>query len=654
MHRIVQDRAGHLWFTTGGGGVSRYDGKTFQNITRKDGLVSNYVWTGFEDSNGDLWFGTTDGVTRYRPPTPFPPPVFIDAVVADHRYEGVPELAFPSTVGLTSFEFHGMSFKTRPDGMVYRYRLKGYEQDWKTTRARRIEYQDLPQGTYTFELQAIDRDLGYSETPATVALTVHLPYERIGLLTALGIAVVLIGWQTTRVIRRDGRLQESNKALSDANKDLFQLNKDLLRERAVERIREQVQSMERASDFEKVLSLLADDLNQAGLRFETCGIDVLNEPVDEPSMAYFEANGFGYTTYTIDPDGAVTSDSYHIPAPFPPVYLETIERFIVGQPWQGSSEQTAILEVPASSYGRLRITTSDRDEFTEEEIQTLDDFAGAVALGYARFLDFKAVETAQQKVIEGMERELQTAHDMQMGLLPDSPPEVKGIELSGICIPANHVGGDYYNFFHLDDARQKVGIFLADVSGKGMQAATVAMRFNEILRYEARGRTSAMEILTGLDESLRGQIPMEMFVTCGIGVLDTASQSLTVASGANPEVYHYSKADESVRALGLTGLPLGIPLKPEGRELYSSVDLDLTPGDVIVFTSDGIEEAQDSQEAFYGQDRLVSLIQEAARDGASAEGIRDKIVADVTRFIGEAAQIDDLTCVALRVGDHIR
>ena len=487
VHRIVQDRAGHLWFTTGGGGVSRYDGRTFQNITRVDGLASNYVWSGLEDSSGDLWFGTTDGVTRYRPPAPFPPPVVIDAVVADHRYEGVPELAFPSTVGLTAFEFHGMSFKTRADGMVYRYRLKGYEKDWQTTRARRIEYQDLPQGTYTFELQAVDRDLGYSETPATVALTVHLPYGWIGLLIALGIAVVLTGWQTTRVVRRDSRLRESNKALSDANKELFQLNKDLLRERAVERIREQVQSMEQASDFENVLSLLAEDLHQTGLQFETCGIDVLNEPVDEPTMAYFEANGFGYTTYTIEPDGAVTSNSYHIPAPFPPVYLETIKRFIAGQPWQGRSEQTAILEVPASGYGRLRITTSDRQEFTEEEIQTLNDFAGAVALGYARFLDFKAVEAAQQKVIEGMERELQTAHDMQMGLLPESPPEVEGIELSGICIPANHVGGDYYNFFYLDEARQKVGIFIADVSGKAMQAATVAMRFNEILRYEARG-----------------------------------------------------------------------------------------------------------------------------------------------------------------------
>ena len=68
--------------------------------------------------------------------------------------------------------------------MVYRYRLKGYEEGWRSTRERRVAYQDLPRGTYTFEIEAVDRDLVYSEMPATVALTIHLPYGWIGLLSA--------------------------------------------------------------------------------------------------------------------------------------------------------------------------------------------------------------------------------------------------------------------------------------------------------------------------------------------------------------------------------------------------------------------------------------------------------------------------------------
>ncbi len=210
---IIQDREGHLWFGNPGGGVSRYDGQTFQTIVQPDGLGSNVVKSILQDREGHIWFGTSKGATRYRPPPPSPPPVFIDAVVSDRRYEKVSDLAVPSSVGLTVFEYHGISFKTRPEGMVYRYRLRGYDKDWRNTRARRMEYQNLPRGTYTFEVVAVDRDLVYSKTPATVTLRVHLPYTLIGLLSALGVALALVAYQTGRVVVRDRRLRKANEDL---------------------------------------------------------------------------------------------------------------------------------------------------------------------------------------------------------------------------------------------------------------------------------------------------------------------------------------------------------------------------------------------------------------------------------------------------------
>jgi len=179
---ILQSREGHLWFSTSGGGVSRYDGQVFQTITRQDGLAHDGVRSIFEDQKGNLWFGTNGGATRYCPPAPAPPPVFIDAVVADRRYERESDLSTPFRAGLVVFEFRGMSFKTQPGAMVYRYRLKGYDKDWRTTRERKVEYQDLPVGDYTFEVLAVDRDLGYSEQPATVKVTVT-PDPRIEALT---------------------------------------------------------------------------------------------------------------------------------------------------------------------------------------------------------------------------------------------------------------------------------------------------------------------------------------------------------------------------------------------------------------------------------------------------------------------------------------
>ena len=198
-----------------------------------------------------------------------------------------------------------------------------------------------------------------------------------------------------------------------------------------------------------MLSLLSEDLKTMGLSFDTCGIDVLDEPVDEPTMAYFEEHGWRYTAYTIDPDGVVTRNSYHVPAPFPPVVLETIERFIEGQPWRGRSEQNTILEVPASNYGRLRITSSDRQDFTEEDSDALRDFASAIALGYARYLDIREIQEQTQRksaFLASMGHDLRTPMNAIKGFtslvlrrIGDSIPERHRDNLNTVIQASDHL-----------------------------------------------------------------------------------------------------------------------------------------------------------------------------------------------------------------------
>ena len=139
----VLDKTGHLWFGTDGGVVIRYDGQVFMTLTRQAGLPGNSVRPMLLDQDGSIWIGTLGGgVTRYRQPPFEPPGVSIDAVVANRRYEGgrgavaLPTLMVSSGGALVAFEFHGRSFKTRPEGMVYRYRLRGYDEDCKNTKAR--------------------------------------------------------------------------------------------------------------------------------------------------------------------------------------------------------------------------------------------------------------------------------------------------------------------------------------------------------------------------------------------------------------------------------------------------------------------------------------------------------------------------------------
>ena len=155
---------------TSGAGAGRFDGHVIQTMNAADGLAGNMVQSFCACHGGYVWIGTNAGLTRYRPPAAFPPPVFIDAIVAGRRYESEIEIEF--SVGLVAFEFHGMSFKTMLKSLLYRCRLSGFDDDWRPVRDGRIEYQDLPPGDYTFEVVAIDRDLVYSREVASRTLTV--------------------------------------------------------------------------------------------------------------------------------------------------------------------------------------------------------------------------------------------------------------------------------------------------------------------------------------------------------------------------------------------------------------------------------------------------------------------------------------------------
>ena len=435
-----------LWFHYQqgfGAGVTRYNGKTWKTYTVRDGLVDNRVASIYRATDGTLWFGTMGGISRFDG-TSWASYTVDDGLPGDHisriwqssdgtlwiiTWNGkagtfTPDIHGPETtlvltpevvssLGNILLEWSGKDRwnDTPTDNMRYQWRLDNGPWSPASKRTAR-SFVSLASGRHTFEVRAMDQDMNNDPTPAVHAFVVEPPWWRnpwmVGLVAVL---LVGIGFQTVRVVRRDRRLREANIALSAGNKELFEVNKDLQqktedleRERAVERIRAEVQAMEQASDFEKVLSLLVEDLKTVGLHFDTCGIDVLDEPVDRPTMAYFEAHGFLYTTYTIDPEGAVVRESYHTSAPFPPVIRETVERFIAGEPWQGRSGETGIVEVPASSYGRLRITAPDRERFPEEEIGTLQDFAGAIALGYTRYLDFQSLEKANREIQEQTER----------------------------------------------------------------------------------------------------------------------------------------------------------------------------------------------------------------------------------------------------------
>jgi len=206
----IDDR-GHLWIGTDSG-ISRFDGHIFQSLQRRDGLIHNDVHEIFQDRDGAVWIGTAAGVSRYSY-SDSPPPVMVTDIITDRRHGPASAVSMTTTQDFLAFEFTGISFKTRPDAMGYRYRLEGCDDGWRTTHAGRVEYQDLARGDYIFTVEAVDRDLSYSAQPARVNVTVRPALGRHAMWAILGLALGLIAWQAVLIVRRNRTLRRARDEL---------------------------------------------------------------------------------------------------------------------------------------------------------------------------------------------------------------------------------------------------------------------------------------------------------------------------------------------------------------------------------------------------------------------------------------------------------
>jgi len=182
---ITQTDDGKLWFGTEGGGVCCYDGKVLQTIRVPGDQEYNVVYAVHQDRRGRIWFGTGGGLVRYKPHQERPK-ISVTEVLADRIYEVGKGNAVevPTTAGRISFRFGGKSPTQRASGLVYRYRLEGYEGEWRQTRDTRVDYPPLRPGSYRFCVQAVDCDLNYSDVAEVVLKVVEDP-RIVGLTEAL-------------------------------------------------------------------------------------------------------------------------------------------------------------------------------------------------------------------------------------------------------------------------------------------------------------------------------------------------------------------------------------------------------------------------------------------------------------------------------------
>jgi serine phosphatase RsbU (regulator of sigma subunit) len=267
-----------------------------------------------------------------------------------------------------------------------------------------------------------------------------------------------------------------------------------------------------------------------------------------------------------------------------------------------------------------------------------------VLLAVAALLFLLALELADRVT---MKRDLEIAREIQRWLVPESPPEVPGVEIAFVSRPANTVGGDYYDAFLRGAPSSKPNskrllLVVADVAGKSVPAALLMATFQASLRTLAEAHTSLLELVEGLNRyacahSLGGR----RFTTAFFAELEPETRVLSyVRAGHNAPFIR--RASGSLERLETGDLPLGI----DAGARFTCGAVTMAPRDLLVIFTDGLIEAVNDADQEFGESRLLEVLKSS--DAAGAQATLKNLLSAVDAFVGHTRQHDDITCLLAR------
>jgi sigma-B regulation protein RsbU (phosphoserine phosphatase) len=240
-----------------------------------------------------------------------------------------------------------------------------------------------------------------------------------------------------------------------------------------------------------------------------------------------------------------------------------------------------------------------------------------------------------------MEEDLTSAHDLQMSMLPASCPEVEGYQIAASSTPAQEVGGDFFDFFKIGE--RKVGLIIGDVTGKSVTGALIMSASRSVFRMLFEEELSVGETMIRANRRIKQDIKSGMFVALLYAVHDVADGSVGLCSaGQTQPLLLSAKTAEAtlVETVGDT-FPLGILDEAN----YEETQLQMEPGDKVVYYTDGIVEAMNKHKDMYGFERLHEVVNSSPAE--TAEALMKDIIKDVSDFTGAAPQHDDLTIIVV-------
>ena len=300
-----------------------------------------------------------------------------------------------------------------------------------------------------------------------------------------------------------------------------------------------------------------------------------------------------------------------------------------------------IKSIVVSAYGDMgNIRTAMNRGAFDFVTKPLDfkDFEVTIERTQAHIAQWKEALQSRDRLI-ALQNQLDLANNMQQAILPVDFPSGSGFDVHGSMMPAQNVGGDFFDVVSLEHGR--IGLAVADVSDKGIPAALFMMSSRTLLKGAAIGQGDPDKVLTEVNDILHEDNRNDMFVTILYVVYDPQTGSMTYANGGHCASLVVHADGSSTELPGTDGIALGITAKYE----YAQKDAVLKPGETLIMYSDGVSEATNLQGEEFGTHRLKGLFSGAPP--ISAQEANAAVLKAVAEFAGDQAQSDDITCLAL-------
>jgi phosphoserine phosphatase RsbU/P len=312
---------------------------------------------------------------------------------------------------------------------------------------------------------------------------------------------------------------------------------------------------------------------------------------------------------------------------------------------RGSAFGTASVMAAALSYGKqdlgvLAVANGPLGApFSQGDFVVFKSIAEQSA-----FALYNAIIYSMANEKKRLDHDLEIARDIQRILLPAEAPVINGFQISGLSVPARQVSGDYFDYIQVDNER--LGVAIADVSGKGVPASLIMAICRSVLRAEAARNPSPADVLRKVNRQLYPDIKEDMFISMAYLILDHQRDGVTLARAGHDAPLLYKRNSQTVTPVKSPGMVVGIDSGNVFDRLTSDFAVPLERDDCLILYTDGVTEALNTEGDEFGLDRMIQSVRASATDGAQT--IVKRIIEDVRNFTGSVPQNDDITLIAIR------